>query len=571
MPHLQPNVIFAGRYTLLEKLGIGGYSEVWKATDNMAGEMLVALKIFAPEKGLDQTGIQVFSKEYGLVFNLNHTNLLKPSYFDIWEGSPFLVMSYCKNGSLYGKIGEMNETEVLKFIQQAADALDYLHSQPTPIIHQDIKPDNFLINDSGNFLLSDFGISSRLRRTLTRSIGNIGSSGTMAYLPPERFSEDKQILPAGDIFALGVTIYELLTGDLPFDDQGGLRLRNGAGIPKLPSNFTSGMNDLVRSCLNITPALRPDAKELKIKASELFDSVKTELPASSPNKPLSDVRKTAQIPDTNKPSNPEAQVKEPISQNEVPRIPKKNIIIALAIIIFIILLTYFANNPLSIEEIKSYYTTITNAPGAIESQVTLDTIASIQSPIETQPEKQKPTAQETKSADRNLNEAQQNNYSDKSENEKVDQYEFYIGQTYAGGIIFFIDGSKLHGLIAAPSDLRNGIWGCYELSISGTSSSIFAGAANTKTITRYCDKPDIAADICSDLVLNGYSDWFLPSKSELNLMYQLKDEIGDFTTGFYWSSSEEDMSYAWGQFFLNGKQDTYLKYSILYIRAIRSF
>ena len=293
MPHLQPNIIFAGRYTLLEKLGIGGYSEVWKATDNMAGEMLVALKIFAPDKGLDQNGIQVFSKEYGLVFNLYHANLLKPSHYDIWDGSPYLVIPYCKNGSLYGKIGEMSETEVVSFIQQAADALDYLHSQPTPIIHQDIKPDNFLINDSGNYLLSDFGISSRLRRTLTRSIGNIGSSGTMAYLPPERFSEDKQILPAGDIFALGVTIYEILTGDLPFDEQGGLRLRNGAGIPKLPSSFNPKLNDLVRSCLNADPALRPDARVLRLTASEIFNSLNQGHSSSLNGKLRSEIHKTA--------------------------------------------------------------------------------------------------------------------------------------------------------------------------------------------------------------------------------------------------------------------------------------
>ena len=551
MSLLQTNIIFAGRYTLLEKLGIGGYSEVWKATDNMAGEMLVALKIFAPDKGLDKNGIQVFSKEYGLVFNLNHTNLLKPSYFDIWEGSPFLVMSYCKNGSLYGKIGEMNETEVLKFIQQAADALDYLHSQPTPIIHQDIKPDNFLINDNGNYLLSDFGISSRLRRTLTRSIGNIGSSGTMAYLPPERFSEDKQIIPAGDIFALGVTIYELLTGDLPFDDQGGLRLRNGAGIPKLPSNFTSGINDLVRSCLNITPALRPDAKELKIKVSELLDSSIIETSFHSQSKPFSDVRRTVPIP---------IHLTSPVSNHpgKVKKVNHYYMILGILLLVggSISIMVFYQNSRVKAEKV---------AKAISDSTAFADSLAHFQ----TLNQAYNDTINKISTNYKILQ--NQNNNLIESKLKKDNVSKFYVGQNYGGGIVFYVDALKQHGLIAAPSDLKNGIWGCYELSISGTSSSIFAGAANTKTITRYCDKPDIAANICSDLVLNGSSDWFLPSKSELNLMYQLKDEIGDFTTGFYWSSSEEDMSYAWGQFFLNGKQDTYLKYSILYIRAIRSF
>jgi serine/threonine protein kinase len=272
MPGLSPDTIFAGRYKLVQLLGIGGYSEVWKAIDNMAGEMPVALKIFAPGKGLDSTGIKVFSSEYSLVFNLSHTGLLQAKHYDIWEGSPYLVMTYCAQGSVYNKIGLMSETEVLRFIRQAADALHYLHSQPTPIIHQDIKPDNFLINDSGNYLLSDFGISSRLRRTLTRSVGNEGSAGTMAYLPPERFTQNKQVLPAGDIFALGVTAYELLSGDLPFDDQGGLRLKNGADIPDLPKNFSPTLNALIRSCLHVDPDLRPDAKNLSLKAITLSAS-----------------------------------------------------------------------------------------------------------------------------------------------------------------------------------------------------------------------------------------------------------------------------------------------------------
>lgn len=272
MPHLQPNIIFAGRYTLLEKLGIGGYSEVWNASDNMANEMLVALKIFAPDKGMDQNGIQVFSKEYGLVFNLNHPNLLKPSHYDIWEGSPYLVMPYCKNRSVYSKLGEISETEVLRFIQQAASALNYLHTLPTPIIHQDIKPDNFLIDDNGNYLLSDFGISSRLRRTLTRSVGAASSAGTLAYMPPERFGREQQIIPASDIFSLGVTVFELLTERQPFGEHGGLLLKNGADIPDLPENFSSDLNNLVRSCLNVNPALRPVAVSLNIKTPELSNT-----------------------------------------------------------------------------------------------------------------------------------------------------------------------------------------------------------------------------------------------------------------------------------------------------------
>jgi len=155
--------ILANRYVLKKFIGAGGYSQVWLAYDSKAGNLHVAIKIFAPESGLDEKGLDLFSKEYALVFNLKHPGLLRPSHFDDFEGSPYLVMPYCCNGSVFNKIGEMNEKDLAVFLQQAASALAYLHEQDPPIIHHDIKPDNFLIDDKGNYLLADFGISSRIR------------------------------------------------------------------------------------------------------------------------------------------------------------------------------------------------------------------------------------------------------------------------------------------------------------------------------------------------------------------------------------------------------------------------
>jgi serine/threonine protein kinase len=351
MPHLQPNIIFAGRYTLLEKLGIGGYSEVWNASDNMANEMLVALKIFAPDKGMDQNGIQVFSKQYGLVFNLNHPNLLKPSHYDIWEGSPYLVMPYCKNRSVYSKLGEISETEVLRFIQQAASALNYLHTLPTPIIHQDIKPDNFLIDDNGNYLLSDFGISSRLRRTLTRSVGAASSAGTLAYMPPERFGREQQIIPASDIFSLGVTVFELLTERQPFGEHGGLILNTGAVVPDLPKSFSLGLNSLVRSCMDADPALRPDAATLVINVTKLLGNVETGLHSNKRDWSTTGSRSTRPIPNTPIPSKPK------ISERKSKKIRYKvpvllSIIPAVALLFFVLM--YLIKNKTSVDNIQNY-------------------------------------------------------------------------------------------------------------------------------------------------------------------------------------------------------------------------
>ena len=573
MPGLSPHTNIAGRYKLVQLLGIGGNSEVWKAIDNMAGEMLVALKIFAPGKGLDSTGIKVFSSEYSLVFNLSHSGLLQAKHYDIWEGSPYLVMTFCANGSVYGKIGEMTETEVLHFIQQAAAALDYLHNQPTPIIHQDIKPDNFLISDLGNYLLSDFGISSRLRRTLTRSVGNEGSAGTMAYLPPERFTQNKQVLPAGDIFALGVTAYELLSGDLPFDDQGGLRLKNGADIPDLPQKFNPALNALIRSCLNADPSLRPDAKRLGINAIELSNSFKSGTPTPSQPKTISEVRKTVQIPIPATPT-----VNDIIDKNHKDKkysILKVIILVVFGLAFFFMLITNL--EPSQKERLAKAIADSTALADSVavvvaERQRVSDSISeavnkigsSIQIVLNSNEEElpEKPT---------------QKGYSDLQQSEVPKTNKgLSIGQQYAGGIIFYIDKTGQHGLVCATYDQNSSVaWRSNaEKSLSnGPGVALYSGKSNTSRIFNSQGYGNYAAIICYDLTFNGYSDWYLPSIDELILMYEnLKlQKIGGFVDGGYWSSSEVNSDEAYVKEFRLGYSISSKKFEKHHVRAARTF
>ncbi len=154
---------------------------------------------------------------------------------------------------------------------------------------------------------------------------------------------------------------------------------------------------------------------------------------------------------------------------------------------------------------------------------------------------------------------------------------FYIGQSYGGGIIFYIDGTGIHGLISATSDQSTGVvpgWGCYGTFIGGTGTGIGTGQANTTAIVNGCSTPGIAARICDTLTLNGYTDWFLPSKDELNQMYIQKAVIGGFANYGYWSSSEYDANNAWAQSFLTGNQVDLPKISttlFYHVRAVRAF
>ena len=263
MSTLSTGQTFANRYRLIRNIGSGGFSEVWLAADQMAGDLEIALKIYAPGQGLDEQAIQIFRDEYKVVFYLNHPNLLKPSHFDINEGKPYLVLPYCAGGSVMKMTGHTDEATLAKLMVQIGGALHYLHAQDPPVIHRDIKPENVLADTQGNFYLCDFGISSKLRRTLTKSMGRSQeSSGTTAFMAPELFQAKRSVVQESDIFAFGTMLYELITDELPFGQIGGAMLMNGAEVPDISESCSPGLADIVGKCLNISPQNRPSGKEL---------------------------------------------------------------------------------------------------------------------------------------------------------------------------------------------------------------------------------------------------------------------------------------------------------------------
>ena len=151
-----------------------------------------------------------------------------------------------------------------------------------------------------------------------------------------------------------------------------------------------------------------------------------------------------------------------------------------------------------------------------------------------------------------------------------------IGDWHAGGIIFYLDGTGCSGLVAAPTDLSTAAeWGCFGALIAGADgTAIGTGYQNTIDIEAGCVTAGTAADICAN-----YTDWFLPSKDELNLMYENIGQgnvlglgnVGGFANYFYWSSTEGGFNYAWAQSFYVGNQNIYVKGSNYYVRSVRSF
>ena len=159
-------------------------------------------------------------------------------------------------------------------------------------------------------------------------------------------------------------------------------------------------------------------------------------------------------------------------------------------------------------------------------------------------------------------------------------YSKHVGESYGGGIIFYVDISGQHGLIAAPSDQSDGIqWynGTYFATLV-QSTLLFSGDENTAQIVALQGDGDYAAKLCADLVLNGYDDWYLPAKSELAELYEQRAVVGGFSDNFYWSSTENNIdtqnrrdSLAWCHNIQTNHQNTYYKSFEGHVRAIRAF
>lgn len=271
---MESNNLFHDRYFLERLLGRGNFSEVWLAKD-VKTDIEVALKIYAPATGLDDHGMNILSREFAIVVNANQRNLLKPLYYDSYERKPYLVLPYCKNGSILRQVGQFTEEDAWHLLHDVAAGLAFLHSMNPTLIHQDIKPDNIMIGDNGTYMITDFGVSAHAKSTLRKSMSSaFASAGTGAYMAPERYSKDNAPVKANDIWSLGAMTYEMLVGDVPFTSpsiEGGLLQKQGAEIPDLPAQFSPQLNRIIQMCLQEQPWERPTAEQVEQYAQTALD------------------------------------------------------------------------------------------------------------------------------------------------------------------------------------------------------------------------------------------------------------------------------------------------------------
>jgi serine/threonine protein kinase len=202
-----------GQYQVIEQVAKGGMATVFRARQkNLARD--VAIKVLPPTLMHDGSFLERFYREVEVVAALQHPHILPVYDFGEFEGMPYIVMAYMSGGTLSDIIshGPMNLNDAEVVIRQMADALDYAHSKG--IIHRDFKPGNVLLDERGNTYLADFGLA---RITASDSqITGTGMLGTPTYMAPE-LAMNNTLTPAVDIYALGVTLFQMLTGQVPFE------------------------------------------------------------------------------------------------------------------------------------------------------------------------------------------------------------------------------------------------------------------------------------------------------------------------------------------------------------------
>jgi len=201
------------QYRLVEQVGQGGMATVYRAVDTRTlGE--VAVKVLSPTIGSEKRFVRRFRREAGLVSRLSHPNIVPVIGYGQSHGYVYLAMPFIAGVTLQDRLARkrLSEADAVRWIVQAGAALEFAHRKG--IIHRDVKPSNILIDSAGNALLTDFGLArvAEGSSTLTGSL----LMGTPAYVSPEQARGDR-IDARADQYSLGVILYQMATGNLPFE------------------------------------------------------------------------------------------------------------------------------------------------------------------------------------------------------------------------------------------------------------------------------------------------------------------------------------------------------------------
>ena len=244
--------VFANRYRVTERIGVGGMAEVYKALDNVLGRT-VAVKIMLPQFAADPEFAARFRQEAASAANLQNPYIVNVYDWGQDGGTYFIVMEYVRGTDLKSAIrqrGAINQRKVAEIGSQVCQALTTAHGQD--IIHRDIKPQNIMVQPDGNVKVMDFGIMCAKNSVKTQTASVLG---TAHYISPEQ-AQGKELNGTSDIYSLGCVLYEAATGSLPFDGEDAVTvaMKQVNEMPVPPSQ--------------INPSIQPDFEDIILKAMD---------------------------------------------------------------------------------------------------------------------------------------------------------------------------------------------------------------------------------------------------------------------------------------------------------------
>lgn len=276
---IQIGKLFAGRYRILKSIGRGGMADVYLAKDLILDNEEVAIKVLRTNYQTDQIAVARFQREARAMAELNHPNIVSIRDIGEEDGQQFLVMEYVDGSDLKKYIQDhapLSNNEVVRIMEEVLSAMTLAHQQG--IVHRDLKPQNILLTKDGTVKVTDFGIAVAFAETsLTQTNSMLGS---VHYLSPEQARGSKATVQS-DIYAMGIMLFEMLTGHIPYDGASAVTIALQHFQKPLPSIIDENKN-VPQALENVV--IKATAKRLSDRYASTFEMSRDLMTALSYNR-----------------------------------------------------------------------------------------------------------------------------------------------------------------------------------------------------------------------------------------------------------------------------------------------